>query len=61
MKTIYKITKGQIITMWVFGFIFVVMAADSYSGGDDMFAFFISFLIIFYTIGWRNYRKDNKI
>ncbi len=60
MKNIYKITKGQIISIWIFGIIgFIVSLGESdYSG----FAIFLSILIpailVFYTIGWINFKKN---
>ncbi len=60
----YNITRGQLITIWVFGlfsWIFTFyQATDSYSsikGFWGILAFVIPGALIFYTIGWRNYKK----
>ncbi len=61
----YNITKGQLITIWVFGlFLWVVTffcGVYSYSSIFDkiwLFLFLvIPFIMVFYTIGWRNCQK----
>lgn len=65
MKNIYDITKGQMITVWIFGFIGVLWIASSdfyaynafveFLGG--LFAWGLAFAVVFYTIGWRNKRN----
>ncbi len=61
----YNTTKGQLITIWVFGlFLWVVTffcGVYSYSSIFDkiwLFLFLvIPFIVVFYTIGWRNCQK----
>ncbi len=61
----YNITKGQLITIWVFGvFLWVVTffcGLYSYSSIFDkiwLFLFLvIPFIVVFHTIGWRNCQK----
>ena len=62
---IYKITKGQLISIWVFGVIAFFMAiaeADSYdpSGWATVFLILIPAVLVFYTIGWRSHKKTFK-
>lgn len=57
MKGIYSITKGQLITLWIFGAVSLFYAFDASSG------FYVSLILlalIFYTIGWRNNRKEKS-
>lgn len=60
---IYNIVKGQLITIWVFGLVatfisFVIaMNLDNFSGWLIVFVF-IPCLLIFYTIGWKAYKKQ---
>jgi hypothetical protein len=64
----YNITKGQIITIWVFGsllwvatFFCVLDSYSSISGKIWSFLFLaIPFILVFYTIGWRNYQKRSS-
>jgi hypothetical protein len=62
----YKITRGQLIVLWVFVLpntaCVIGMAIDDHFVGDRYFFFtvFMFFALIFYTLGWRNYRKNNK-
>jgi len=62
MKNFYNITKGQLITLWVFGvigmFIAGAWAEDYNSGLGAFFAVLIPFAIVFYTIGWRNNNRE---
>lgn len=61
----YKITKEQLIALWVFGVIFIfgdiIYISDQYSSSG--FSLFLLLLIpavlIFYTIGWRS--KNPKV
>jgi len=60
MKNIYNITKGQVYTLWVFGFLSTFWAlsmAESGSGMGIFFAILIPSLIFFYTLGWGNANK----
>src|SRR3989344_9160191 len=70
MKNLYNITKGQVITLWIFGVIWLVWAMNQscYFYGScsrgyrvwlaDYVLFILPFALIFYTIGWRNSRKN---
>ena len=62
MKSIYSITRGQLITLWVFGtpiwlfaaFLSIFINATTWA----ILSFvFIPPVLIFYTLGWRNARK----
>lgn len=60
---IYKITKGQLATMWVFGGIAWISAAlDAMtwypSPLSPFLSWFIPFFLVFYTIGWKNNRRN---
>jgi len=57
MKNIYKITKGQLISIWIFGLIGWIYAIDSYSDFSSFLSVFIPAVIVFYTIGWKNFNK----
>lgn len=61
MKNIYKITKGQLITIWIFGIIgfFIALEQAEYSGFATFLVILIPALLIFYTIGW-NVSNENK-
>ncbi len=51
----YKITFGQLITLWVFGFIGVIFVAPlSDFQGSVWLPFTMLGLLVFYTVGWRN-------
>ncbi|MDD4902698.1 MAG: hypothetical protein PHE24_06205 [Patescibacteria group bacterium] len=58
---IYGITKGQLITLWVFGIIFwlfdISPALESYSQFDIpvVLLFLIPAILIFYTFGWKKH------
>lgn len=61
MKNFYKITKGQLITLWIFGTIFIfgdlVYVLDQYSpsGFSIFLLLLIPAMLIFYTIGWKSH------
>lgn len=63
-KNFYSTTKGQLITIWVFGIIgsfFCISIASE--GGDDFFGLLgigLLFFIFFYTIGWKANKKNGK-
>lgn len=57
---IYKITKGQLISLWVFGVIGWFYTVDSYSDFASFLSIFIPAILVFYTIGWRNFNKKNN-
>lgn len=58
MKNFYDITKGQLITFWIFGIIgFICALAISMDGYSDtniptFLSVFIPFFVIFYSLGW---------
>jgi len=60
---IYNTTRGQLITILVFGLLFWVgdlfVLADSYepSGVSKFLALFVPAFLIFYVIGWRKYNN----
>lgn len=62
MKDIYNISKGQLVTILIFGLIGTLLsagyAADEESATGAIFAILISFLVIFYTVGWRERHKE---
>lgn len=66
MKNIYKITKGQLIVIWVFGLLgfFSAFSEADYSGFASFLAILIPALLLFYTIGWRSFNivkeKNNE-
>ena len=68
MGKIYNISMGQLITLWVFGAASTFLAFLAVFGFLDsesvlsvflsaFLVLFIPFLLIFYTIGWKNYQK----
>ena len=63
MSNFYNTTKGQLITIWVFGvllWMWSIGQADSYSSKKEFWGiliFIIPGVLIFYTIGRRNYKK----
>lgn len=61
MKNIYKITKGQLISLWVFGVIGWLYTLDSYSDLSGFLSIFIPAILVFYTIGWRYQNKKSGI
>lgn len=64
MKNIYNISKGQLITLWVFGFAMEIWALAeatdwfSPSAFAGFLAILFPFILVFYTLGWRNHRKN---
>lgn len=73
MKNIYKITKSQLITTWIFVGIILVLLFIRFNdycyisdiscknGGSIIPLIIILFVMIFYTIGWKNYNKEKDI
>ena len=69
----YKITIVQLLVIWVFGIFimyFLTCAVGVMSGGTEvdigivflvMLATLTPFALIFYTLEWRNYWKENPI
>jgi len=68
---IYNISKGQLITIWIFGVLLLVFGSFYWlvqSGELGRFPFFssvlllfIPFALIFYTLGWRKHNSQNKL
>lgn len=66
---IYKITKGQLITLWVFGVLFflgnLLYIADQYSpyGFSLFLLLLVPAILIFYTVGWKSHnpKKSQEI
>ena len=59
MKNIYKITKAQLVSIWIFGVIGFFLAVDqaNYSGFATFLTVLIPALLVFYTIGWNSFNK----
>jgi len=62
MYNLYDISRGQLITLWVFGLIFFVAVANRADATDAsvfvlFLAVFVPFSLVFYTLGWRNKNK----
>ncbi len=69
----YKTTIVQLFVIWVFSIFimyFLTCAVGVMSGGTDvgigivvlvMLATLAPFALTFYTLGWRNYWKENPI
>ena len=72
MKNIYNITIEQLILSWSFVMLVVFLLYrhfDEYcyvsdisceNGGSIFPIIILSFLIIFYTLGWRNFKKQKN-
>ncbi len=71
MKNIYKITKNQLIAVWVFSLITLVFFAYNFNDycyvadifdcktKEYVFPFFaVAFVVVFYTIGWNSHKKE---
>lgn len=62
----YKISLGQLITMWVFGLIVIfflyanAITSDGGGGFQGVLLLVIFFFLVFYSIGWKNKRKEIK-
>ena len=57
MNSFYDISRGQLITLWIFGFLGWISALDKSdygSGAATIFSVLLPFLLFFYTIGWKN-------
>ncbi len=64
MSKFYRTTRGQLITIWVFGLplstgCFII---SGFEGNLLLFvaSLFILFFLIFYTLGWIHQRKGGK-
>lgn len=59
MKNLYKITKGQLITIWIFGLIGFITSSEQadYSSFATFISISIPAVLIFYTLGWRHNNK----
>ncbi len=56
----YNITKGQFITVWIFGLVGLLVSSGLAEEGSDIgaiLAWFIVFFLVFYSLGYRNYKK----
>ncbi len=64
----YKITIGQLIAIWAFVLFNIMVCLGSGDSLDNyrvskLYIYFVLsmlFVLIFYTIGWRNYQKKNR-
>jgi len=60
---IYNTTKGQLITLWVFGILswlfnlFAMLVSVDISSFSAFLFLFIPTFLTFYTLGRRNYKK----
>ncbi len=61
MKHFYDISRGQLITAWVFGVVFCLFqlspALDYGRQWAISLLIFVPFFLTFYTIGWFKRRK----
>ena len=63
MKNLYNISRGQLITLWIFGVIGWLWALEKATSGysdstlAEVLAWIIPLVLIFYTLGWRNNKK----
>jgi len=59
LMNIYNITKGQLIILWLGGLFLSIMAgeAEPFGGVISFLTIIIDTAIIFYTLGWRKYKK----
>lgn len=66
MKKIYDISAGQLGTIWVFaliGWFWAIGQSDNYfdpSPFAGLLAWLIPLVVIFYSIGWHNDRKQKS-
>ena len=61
MENLYKISKGQLVTLWVFGTIGWFFTFDPMDYGESwavVLFVLIPFAVIFYTIGWRERHRE---
>ncbi len=64
----YKITIGQLIAIWAFVLFNIMICLGSGDNLDNyrvskFYTYFVLsmlFVLIYYTIGWRIYRKKNR-
>jgi hypothetical protein len=59
---LYNITKGQLVTIWVFGILISLACLVNLGGYDPQVwsqvgIFLVPGILIFYTLGWKNYKK----
>lgn len=59
-KNFYKITKWQLITIWVAGIISMFIFGEMYSDFGNVSMVLVPFFVIFYTIGWKNSKKISE-
>lgn len=65
MKNIYNITKGQLYTIWIFVVVVNFISFANLDKGEHfllklIFQVAFPFLLIFYTIGYSHYQKNNS-
>src|SRR3989339_536048 len=64
---IYKITKGQLITLWMFGVLFFlgnllyVFGQYSPSGFSLFLLLLVPAMLVFYTVGWKSHNPKKSI
>ena len=64
----YKLTTGQLITIWAFVLfnIMICLGSGDSLGNYHVSGFYIylvltiQYVLIIYTIGWRNYQRKNQ-
>jgi hypothetical protein len=59
---LYNITGGQLVTIWVFGILITFTCLVNLGSYDPQIwsqvgVFLIPGLLVFYTLGWKNYKK----
>lgn len=60
MGKIYNISKGQLATLWIFGALAWVWTSEEFNYNSDLaevLLLIIPFILVFYTIGWRNQKR----
>lgn len=61
---IYNITVGQLIILWIIGvlgaFWLFMSSSDWGSENNFYYSIVVIFALIFYSIGWKNRKKEDK-
>jgi len=62
MHNLYDTSKGQVITLWIFGIFGWIWSILEVGQDRPLFVAFIliwaiPFALIFYTLGWKNNKK----
>ncbi|MDD3284076.1 MAG: zinc ribbon domain-containing protein [Patescibacteria group bacterium] len=60
---IYKISKSQLITSWIFGILYaltIAIISDTEYILTATLAILVPYLLFFYTLGWKQVNKDIK-